>query len=207
MIPLPFKFFCAALIGTLIVSACSTSPRVTKIYTDETFVGPLDNLLIVGIHENRTMRARFERSISEAVIERGGNARAISAEIDAAVVLDEATVRQVARDIAADGVLVTRLKSIEAELEVLEGRTEMRVDRKDERLADFFRYDYTDIKDPDEINVRQTVVLSTDLYSRADGKKVWSIESTSFERVDVDDILDDEVKAIVGQLGKDRLIK
>lgn len=202
----PLQLLLATVLGVLVVSACSTPAKVTKIYTDESFVGPLDKLLILGVHDDRNTRAKFERALVNAIVERGGNARAISSEMGTDTALDETIVRRVAREIAADAVLVTRVKSSESEVELSEGRTEVRVDRKDERLVDFFRYDYTDIPDPDEIKLKRTVVLATDLYARDAGKKIWSIESTSFDRDDVADVIDDEVNAIARQLSRDGLI-
>ena len=196
----------AVFLTALCIGACSGGPKVSKVYEDEAFRGPLDKILIIAIHDDRNMRARFERLLANTIVERGGSARAVSSEIGTAKLLDETLVSSVADDIGADGILVVSVKSSESSLEVKKGRSEVRKDRKNDGLADFFRYDYTEIADPDEVKLERTVILTSDLYLLDGGRKVWSIESTSFKRDNVEQVLNDETSAIAGRLDKDRLI-
>ena len=194
------------LLAALCMGGCSGGPKVAKVYEDKAFRGPLQKILVVAIHDDRNMRARFERLLANTIVERGGSARAITSEIGTDKVLDESLVASVAKDIGADGILVISVKSSESSLELKKGRSEFRKDRKSDGLADFFRYDYTEIADPDEVKLTRTVILTSDLYLLDDGKKVWSIESTSFKRDNVEQVLNDEAGAIAGRLDRDRLI-
>lgn len=197
----------AWLVVALFAVGCGDTPNVKKVYSDKSFVGPVNKLLIVGIHEDRNTRGRFERLLANGIVEIGGSARAISSEIGTAEALDEDVIARVARDTASDGVLVTRVKSRESKVEVSKGRTDVRVDRKNEGLADFFRYDYTDISDPDEVSLKQKVILISDVYTVDQGDKIWTIESTSFSRGDFTGLMEESVQVIAAQLRKDRIIR
>jgi hypothetical protein len=72
--------------------------------------------------------------------------------------------------------------------------------------VDFFRYDYVEYQDPLALTTVHTVICATDLYAVSDSSKVWSIESTAFEKETVADAMADISSGIRAQLLRDRLI-
>ena len=71
---------------------------------------------------------------------------------------------------------------------------------------DFFLYDHRELKEPDSVKLAHTVVVITSLYNAASGERIWTIQSTCFEKASMDQVLREEAEAIVRQLQIDKLI-
>ena len=92
-----------------------------------------------------------------------------------------------ARDTGSDAVLITRLLDSQARAEVEEGRATASAERRnDVPLADFFRYDYVEYRDPMTVTTVLTVLVASDLFDVATETRVWSGQSTAFEKDSVD---------------------
>jgi len=63
------------------------------------------------------------------------------------------------------------------------------------------------LNNPSTINIARTVVLSTELYSAADEKRIWAIETTVTGKENVPLLIDDVVARIAGQLRKDKMVR
>ena len=191
----------------VLLAACSAPASVVKSYQNPTFTGgAFAKVLIVGAHENVNARRHFEEALAaELTAARTGAASSLAVMgVDAAI--NRESLVAAARQTASDAVLITRLLDMDSRAEIGGGRVEADAERKDDGLADFFRYDYVTYRDPLEITTIRTVVLSTDLYNVADEAKIWSVESTTFEKETLHDIVDDAAHAISRQLARDGLI-
>ena len=73
-------------------------------------------------------------------------------------------------------------------------------------LVDLFLYDHEFIREPDSVKVAHTVTVVTNLYDVASRDRVWTIQSTCFDKASMEDVLLDEAIAIVRQLQIDELI-
>lgn len=56
------------------------------------------------------------------------------------------------------------------------------------------------------MKVAHTVVAVSNLYDASNGKRLWTIQSTCFEKASMDEVLQEEAKAIVRQLQIDNLV-
>jgi hypothetical protein len=56
------------------------------------------------------------------------------------------------------------------------------------------------------VKIAHTVVAVSNLYDVSDGERVWTIQSTCFEKASMDEVLQEEAKAIVRQLQIDNLV-
>ena len=188
--------------------ACTMPDRVVKLYQSPEFVArPFSHILVVGVHENADLRRQFEVGMVRAVRGASTAATASIEIIGADTELARESVLAAVRETSADAVLVTRLEDVERRAEIEEGRSTLSVDRRDDvPLADFFRYDYTEYRDPMVITTVTTVVLVTDLYNVADEARIWSVQSTSLDKTTVVDTIDSASRAISGALARDGLI-
>lgn len=57
------------------------------------------------------------------------------------------------------------------------------------------------------MSIAREVVMVSNLYDARTGARVWTIQSTCFEKSAFEAILDEEARAIVRQLRRDRLIR
>jgi len=192
----------------VLLAACAAPARVVKSYQDPTFTGgAFTKILIVGAHENVTARRRFEEALAVALTAAGTAAASSVAAMGVETPLNRETLVAAARQSNSDAVIITRLLDMQSRAEIGGGRVAADAERKDDGLGDFFRYDYVTYSDPLEITTVRTVALTTDLYNVADGAKVWSVESTSFEKETLDEIVEDAARAISQQLTRDGLIE
>jgi hypothetical protein len=203
----------AALAATaaLALTACaSTGDRVVKVYEDREALAaaPYNRILVVGAHAQTGTRRTFEESVVRALAALGADARSSLAVMDEAENIDRDSVVAAVREAGADAVLVTRVVDIEAHSEVEQGQTQAELARRnDVPLADFFRYEYIESADAMTVTTVRTVILETDVYDAASEKKVWSAESTSFDKQTAYGVIDGVARAISAELERDGLIQ
>jgi len=197
------------LAGMLLLAGCAASDRVVKTYESPDFDGgPFNKILIVGAHEDTGTRRFFENSFTAVLNENGAIAVTSLSVMDSEEPIEREPVIAAVRETGADAVLVTRLLDVASSTSVEGGRTVADAQRRNDiPLADFFRYDYVEYQDPMTTTTVNTVVLSTDLYNVADESKVWSAESTSFDKGSVYGVVDSATRGLTNQLRRDQLIR
>jgi hypothetical protein len=203
-------FVGAALAATLALGACaSTGDRVVKVFEDRAaFAGPYTRILVVGAHAEAATRRTFEDSVVRALAALGTEGRSSLVVMDASENIDRESVIAAVRETGADAVLVTRVVDIEAKTEIEQGQTQAELARRsDVPLADFFRYEYVESADAMTVTTVRTVILDTDVYDAASEKKVWSVESTSFDKQTAYGVIDGVARTISAELARDGLIQ
>jgi hypothetical protein len=187
---LALKKTAAILPFVLALAACAASTRVETLYrSPASGAAPFGKVLVVGVHENAALRQRFENAVVTAL---GGGTQAVASVTltDAERALDRDMVVAAAQSSGSDAVLVTRLLDVKYRADVEQGAGVSQARRRDDApIADFFRYDYVTYQDPMTVTTVADVLLGTDLYSVATEAKVWSAESTAFEKNNVNDVI------------------
>lgn len=196
------------LAGTVLLFGCASSDRVVKIYEDATFAGsPFNRILVVAAHEEVGNRRQFENSLVRVLNENGPVAVASLSVMQADEPIDRDALIVAVRETGADAVMITRLLDVEFSTSVEGGRVTATAQRRNDiAMVDFFRYDYAEYRDPMTVSTVHTVILLTDLYNVADENKIWSVESTSFDKASVYGVIDGASRGITDQLRRDRLI-
>ncbi len=198
----------ALFAGALLLFGCASSDRVVKIYEDAAFAGsPFNSILVVAAHEEVGNRRQFENSLVRVLNENGPVAVASLSVMQADEPIDRPALLVAVRETGADAVMITRLLDVELSTTVEGGRVAAEAQRRNDiALVDFFRYDYAEYRDPMTVTTVRTVILLTDLYNVADETKIWSVESTSFDKASVYGVIDGASRGITDQLRRDRLI-
>lgn len=196
-------------VASICISACSTPDRVVRVYEDTAYVGgPFSKVLVVGAHENADIRRRFEDSVVWHLNRAGTDAVMSIEAMGSAQELNRDTLIAAANSTGADAVLITRVLDVDARAQVTEGRTNVVAERRNDiPMADFFRYNYVSYQDPMTITTVRTVALATDLYGLRDERRIWSVESTSFDKASLDAIVDGASRALARALRNDGLIR
>lgn len=215
--PLPYPFMqvisskhVAPALAALFLSACaSTGDRLVKVFEDRAaLAAPYSRILVVGAHAEIGTRRTFENSVVRALAALGTEARSSLAVMNEAENIDRESVLAAVRETGADAVLVTRVVDIETQNAIEQGQTQAELARRnDVPLADFFRYEYTESADAMTVTTVRTVILDTDVYDAASEKKVWSVESTSFDKQTAYGVIDGVARAISAELARDELIQ
>jgi hypothetical protein len=188
---------------------CASGDSIVKVFEDPAFEGgPFSHVLVIGVHKDIRLRRRFEDALVTEISRAGSTATASLSVMEAASAIDRDAAIAAVRRTGADAVLITRVLSSEVSVTETEGRSTTAAQRRnDVPLADFFRYDYVTYTDPMTYSSVQTVMLSTDLYNVADEMRIWSVESSSFEKETTNDIINSAGRSITTQLRRDGLIE
>lgn len=168
--------------------ACATTGQVTETYRATDLAGiRFEQILVVGIASKSSSRRRFEDAL---VAQLGERAIASRREIERTDDISRESVVAAAARTGADAVLVTRLKDAQTRAKSRGGRTDVQARRKDERLVDFFRYDYVDYTDPESLTLLTTAVITTDLYRVSDEARVYAFESSAADAKTIEELVD-----------------
>jgi len=197
----------AGLAMAFAMAGCATPTEVIKLHHDKTQPGaPYDKLLVVSLATDTEARRRLEDLLTNDLA--GAGIDAVSAYTIKGLTpsVMQQDIDDAAAEVSADAILITHIVSVDQEVEFEEGRTEVLFECRGGDAADYFLYDRKELKLPDDIKVAHTVVAVTNLYSSVDGARIWTIQSTCFDKSSMDEVLQDEATAIVRQLRHDRLI-
>jgi hypothetical protein len=195
------------LLLTGILSSCAQPTSVVKLY-DETARSnhQYERFLIIGIAGDEETRQRLEDMIVEHLRAAGADAVPGHAETGMKTALLQEEINAAARHANADAIMVTHIISVDTKTEIEEGRIDTVAECRGGDPADYFLYNYEELKEPDSVKLAHTVVAITNLYETIDGKRVWSIQSTCFDKASMNEVLVDEAKAIARQMRIDNLI-
>ena len=198
------------LVATIVLMAggCAQQPTETiKLFDDLAAVDkPYERLLIVDVSSDPAMQERFEHEMVRGLSGAGVDAVASHPKLGGSDGILQDDIDKLSDEVGADGILITHIASIDTSMDMEEGREDILSTCRGGNPVDFFLYDREVLVEPDSIKVAHTVVVITNLYDAASRKRVWSIQSTCFEKASIDEVLLDETKAIVRQLGIDKLI-
>ena len=151
-------------------------------------------------------RREFENLITARIRDAGGNALPAHTKTGPKTTLPQDEIDAAAREADADAILVTHIVSVDTKTETREGRTDVLAECRGGDPADYFLYDYEELKVPDDVRIALTVVAVTNVYDTATGSRLWTIQSTCFEKATMGEVFYEEAEAIARQLGIDKLI-
>jgi hypothetical protein len=201
------KHRCLTLFSALLIASCAPSTQVITQYQNPAFADRVAKVLVVGIHEDRSIRRRFEDAMVNALRAEGADAQSSTSAMGADRALNRDTLVAAAQDSGSDAVLITRLLDTQARADIEQGRSTAEAQRRhDVPIADFFRYDYAEYQDPMTVTTVRTVVLVSDLYSTAAETKIWSAESTAFEKETAAAVITEVSAGLASRLGRDGLL-
>lgn len=195
------------LIGAFIVVACAPQTEVIKLYDDPARASKtFKRLLVVDISSNRSQQQLFENEIVNKLRRERVDAIPSYTLLDASKGLLQDDLNRVSQEIGADGILVTHVASVDTSVGKLQGRDEIRSTCRGGDPLDYFLYDHKVIREPDSVRLAETVIVITNLYDAVSHSRLWTIQSTCFEKSSMEEVLQDESTAIVRQLQIDQLI-
>jgi len=206
---MPSGTFRAAMLTSFFVmlAGCAASTRVANTYSDDAYADTsFKNFLVIGVAGNYNSRAQFERTVVSGLRSEGASASAYYTVVPGNEPISREAVLEAVKSGNFDAVLVTRVVDQQTNIDVESGSTDTKASTVGGRPINFFRYDYEELNEPENISFTTTVVLSSELFSSADEKMIWSIEVSNMDTPNAGVLIDDTAASIVSRLAKDRMI-
>ena len=202
-----FRMLGLAFITAILVGGCALQTEVIKLYED-TARAPqtYKRLLVVDLSSDHNQQQQFEDEVAGRLRREDVDAVPSYTMLDASQGLLQADINRVSDEIGADGILITHIASVDTKVEKVQGRESLRSTCRGGDPVDYFLYDHKILREPDSVKVAHTVIVITNLYDSKSRERIWTIQSTCFEKTTIADMLQDEATAIVRQLRTDELI-
>lgn len=157
----------------------------------------LSNILVVCVAGDYAERIQIEQGLSAALTTERTTASPYFAVIGRNPRVTRNTINTAIRSRQFDGVLFVRMQG----QDIPDGAP----GRPTGRNFQFFLYDYEEFNRPSPLPMGSTVTLISEFYAAASEKKIWGIESLSFDSRVSADVIALQVSSIAKQIRKDRL--
>jgi hypothetical protein len=200
------------LVGALLslcisFSGCSTPARAVASKDVANYQGPaFSNILVVAVAQDYDSRARFERTLASELAAHDVSAVAYYQAVGGNLPIDRDSVMKLVTAEGFDAVLITRVVNRDTITEdqafAPEGETSIHGGSD----IGLHRYNYEALNKPDTLNIKMSVVLSSEVFATENSQKVWAIESNIPAKDMVSELIDDAVRIIVRRLARDDLI-
>jgi hypothetical protein len=172
-------------------------------------------LFVIGVAENDESRQAFENAFAKAIANEGGGAQASWGVLPKSTQLEEDEIRAALADGNFDGVLITRLLSVDKDQEYVEPKAYN--NPKTTYYAGggglygygyygFYGTTYARVHEPGYFETSTTIVLETNLYSVANGGLVWTGQSETVDPESIPDARDSMTAAVAKKLKEENLI-
>lgn len=195
------------LLFAVLTVGCARQTEVVKLYDNTASLDrQYQQFLVVGIAGDAETRRRLEELIAGELRSADVNAIAGHTETGPKTTLLQDEIDAAAQRTGADAILVTHIVSVDTTAEVEEGRVDILAECRGGDPADYFLYDYDELKEPNSVRMAHTVVAITNLYDAGARQRIWTIQSTCFEKSTMEEVLIEEAEAIARQLKTDKLI-
>jgi hypothetical protein len=205
------------------VAACksSTSTQISQSFRNPGFEETVfKKLFVIGVAEDQDGRIAFEDAFVAAIMNKGGGAQASWSILPESTLLSEEQIRSAVESNGFDGVLITRLLSVD------EKNTKYTPPRKYNRgrmrlgfvpagpswgmggggFHSFYAVSFTEVHRPGYFDTSKTFRLETNLYSAATQDLVWTAQSKTVDPKSVPDLLASMTAAVAKRLRKEGLI-
>jgi hypothetical protein len=190
-----------------LIGACAPETAVVKLYEDPAQPSKTyKRLLIVDVAGSHNDQQLFENAIVTRLTQEQVEAIPSYTLLDTSDGVTQDRINEVGDQVDADGILVVHIASLDTKTNTVKGRENLQVTCRGADPVDFFLYDHEFIKEPDSVKVAHTVAVISNLYDGGSHERVWSIQSTCFEKASMSEALSEEAVAIARQLRFDELI-
>lgn len=215
------------IVGMLLLglTACktSTSTRISQSFRNPGFEETVfKKLFVLGVAEDQGKRKAFEDAFATAIVKKGGGAQASWTILPESTLLTEEQIHSAVENNQFDGMLTTRLLSVDTK------NTKYTPPRKYNRgrkalgfvpagwgpgmgmgwggFHNFYAISFTEVHRPGYFDTSKTFRLETNLYSAATQDLVWTALSETVDPKSVADILKSMTTTVAKRLRKEGLI-
>jgi len=164
-----------------------------------------ERLFVIGVGENEEMRRLFEDAFSRVLSDDSTYAAPSWERLPQSRLLTQTELKTAIGTGEFDGVLITRLVSVDEDEEYVEGKT-YRVQRA-RPFEGYYQGSYTVVHEPGYYERTTTYRLETNLYAASDSGLVWSAHSATVNPDSVEEGIDSLTRAVSAKLREEGLIR
>ena len=194
------------VLSVLAASACSKSQTKTTIpaaWQNPEYTGdPFSKLFVVGVGRNGAYRRLYEDNMVRALEGQGAMAQASWVVFPENGKLDAAKLARAIVDGNFDAVVITRLLSVDEEVEYVPARPAT--------SSDLYMSGYDEAyavnSDPAHFTTHTTYRVETALYSARDGIVVWLAHSDTVNPHSVEDVIQSVISSVAKKMKSDGFI-
>jgi hypothetical protein len=190
----------------IVIAACVPQTEIVKLYDNTASLDKgYERLLVISIVGDTGTRRRLEELITTNLESAGVSAIAGYTETGLRTDMLQDEIDDAARNADADAILITHIASVDTRVDIEPPESILAECRGDDSMA-YSLYEQPELKEAPSVKVAHTVVAITNLYDASNGERLWTIQSTCFEKASMDEVLQEEARAIVRQLQIDKLV-
>lgn len=198
-----------------VVACKSTQTDITQSYRNPGFEETVfKKLFVIGVAQDHESRQAFEDSFTSAIAEQGGTAHASWSVLPKAEQLSEEEIRAAIESGGFDGVLISRLLSVDHENTEYTAPSTYNNPRTryysgggwGRGFYGFYGTTFAQVHEPGYFETSTTLRLETNLYSVATDGLVWTGQSKTIDPDSVDDARSSMTAAVAQKLKEERLI-
>jgi hypothetical protein len=216
----PSKLF-IFLVAVCALAACSTtSTNISQSYRNPGFEETVfKKLFVIGVAENHESRQAFEDAFAKAIAAEGGGAQASWGLLPQSTKLEEEEIRAAIEGGDFDGVLITRLLSVDKDQEYVEPKAYNNAKTTyypgggyygrgyyGGGYYGFYGTTYAKVHEPGYFETSTTLRLETSLYSLATNGLVWTGQSDTVDPESIPDARASMTAAVAKRLKEEKLI-
>lgn len=189
--------YLAAVVATaMLLGGCATTPPTAQIirtlYPADTTDMNYRNIMVISVIGDYPHRLRFEQQLSTALTSDNATATPYFAVAGRNPQVTRNTINTAIRSRQFDAVLIVRLRGQD-----IAGTAPGRPTGRNFHL---FQYDYNEFNFPASIPLNSTLTFVSEFYSAAEEKKLWAIESLSFDHETAEEVIELQARSIATQL-------
>jgi hypothetical protein len=195
----------------LALSACSTTQTTRVMPLADDADAPYSKVLVIALFESFDSRRYLENDIVREIKARGADAVASTSLMNTKTPVTRETFLAMVDSEQADAVIVTRLVNLETQAKMKDASPEATYKVSPTYYYNVFSVELDEYVAPQNLQLKHSLVLATEIYSAATKEPVWGIESKTKLTMNYDDrgdlsVVADEAKSIANHLAGDGLI-
>jgi hypothetical protein len=205
------------LVAVSALAACSkTTTNISQSYRNPGFEETVfKKLFVIGVAENQESRKAFEDAFAKAIAAEGGGAQASWSLLPQSTKLEEEEIRAAIEGGDFDGVLITRLLSVDKDQEYVEPKAYTNAQTRyyagggglyGYGYYGFYGTTYAKVHEPGYFETSTTLRLETNLYSLATNGLVWTGQSETIDPESIPDARASMTAAVAKRLKEEKLI-
>jgi len=196
----------AATVLALSSSACGTVTNLTNVWRSPDFEAEsMRRIMVVAIASTPMRRRSFEDSFAKALASQNVEATQSYRLLPSDDQLTRAELRGAVEGNKFDGVIVTRLMGVEEETTVVPPRTDV-VPTAHRGYYGYYHRGYDVVHTPGYVQIREIVVLDTQLYDVGTTEPVWGARSETIDPDSIDKAIASVTAALSERLASDDLL-
>ena len=205
------------IIAAATLAACSkTKTSIPQSYRNPGYEQTVfKKLFVIGVAENQESRQAFEDAFAKAIADEGGAAQSSWSLLPQSEQLTEEEIRAAIAAGNFDGVLITRLLSVDKDQEYTPASTYNNPRTRyysggggmyGYGFYGFYGTTYAKVHEPGYFETSTTIRLETNLYSAANDGLVWTGQSDTVEPESIPDARESMTTAVAKKLKEEKLI-